>query len=119
MRGASENVHSWCSMNQTPDPLRLGRILAARFHPYRAVEAGFGAGPGCVAGEVRTFDPPVPVPDALAWLERYCHVLLRAHVRLDDGRRLTFERCGAITLRADGAACRPGLLVPVRTESGR
>ena len=76
------------------------------------VEAGFGAGPGCVAGKIEKFESPVSLEDGLHWISSYSHVLKAAHLRLVDGSILWFDRWG-FTRRDDGKqpAPRPGVVV--------
>jgi hypothetical protein len=71
-------------------PGRVLELISARL----VLEAGFAAGPSFVAGEVRRFDPPVPLEEALTWMERFAHVLRGGHILLDDHTGLWFERSG-------------------------
>ena len=60
----------------------------------RVLEAGFGAGPGCVAGLTETFTEPASVEDGLVWLSRYAGFLRIAHLQLEDLSVLFFEPLG-------------------------
>ena len=57
----------------------------------RVLEAGFGAGPACVAGLTETFTEPATVEDGLVWLSRYAGSLKIAHLQLEDLSVLFFE----------------------------
>lgn len=96
----------------------LPEELKARLPALRARECGFGAGPGCCAGEVETFAPPVPIDVAIGWCARYVGVLRRAHVKLDDGGVLWFERDGLYRYDAAGAVTELGLEVAHAAEQG-
>ena len=71
-------------------------------------QAGFGAGPGFVAGRRHTFKSPVMITDGLAWLALYASVFRVAHLRLVDGTTLFFDRASYTSSR-DGGRPRPGL----------
>ncbi len=58
------------------------------------VEAGFGAGPACVAGRTETFVEPVSIEEGLGWLSRHAGVLRVAHLQLEDRSVLFFEPLG-------------------------
>jgi hypothetical protein len=60
----------------------------------KAVEAGFGAGPGCVAGQVQKFVEPVELAEGIYWIEMYRQTLRAAHIMLDDRTVLWFHRDG-------------------------
>lgn len=75
------------------------------------VEAGFGAGPGCIAGKVEAFDPPAPLSDAVAWVHARSHFYKRAHIRLADGFVLWFGPRGFDRAERRSAAPLPGLVV--------
>ena len=75
------------------------------------VEVGFGAGPGCMAGKVEAFDPPAPLPDAVAWVHARSHFYRRAHIRLSDRFVLWFGPRGFDRAERRSAAPRPGLVV--------
>ena len=60
------------------------------------LEAGFGAGPGCVAGKIEKFEALVSIEEGLYWIARYANVLKSAHLRLEDGSILWFNRWGFI-----------------------
>ena len=77
-------------------------------------EAGFGAGPGCMAGKVETFDPPAALPDAVAWVHARSHFYKRAHIRLTDGFVLWFGPWGFDRAEQRSEAPRPGLVVRTR-----
>jgi len=81
------------------------------------VEAGFGAGPGCMAGKVEAFDPPAPLPDAVAWVHARSHFYKRAHIRLSDGFVLWFGPWGFDRAEQRSEAPRPGLAVRARSSS--
>ena len=68
-----------------------------------ATEVGFGAGPGCVAVNIRTLDPPVSLEVALSWLEGYRSVFRRGHVELADGTRLFFDPNGFLRVAPKAA----------------
>ena len=57
----------------------------------RVKEAVFGAGPSCMGKGSQTFDPPASLAEAMAWLERYRHVMRRGLVAFEDGTVLWFE----------------------------
>jgi hypothetical protein len=59
-----------------------------------ATEVGFGAGPGCIAVNLQTLDPPVSLDVAMSWLEDHRSVFRRGHAQLDDGTRLFFDPNG-------------------------
>jgi len=76
------------------------------------LEAGFGAGPGCVGGKVEPFDPPASIEDGLLWLAQYASVFKAAHLRLENGSVLWFDRWGFKRRDdSDRPAPRPGLEV--------
>ncbi len=83
----------------------------------RCVEAGFGAGPGCMAGKVEAFDPPATLPDAVAWVHARSHFYKRAHIWLSDGFVLWFGPWGFDRAEQRSAAPRPGLVVRTRSPS--
>ena len=57
----------------------------------KVVLAGFGAGPGFAAQKTEEFSPPADFDSAMAWLERYGHVLKRARLDFEDGSRMFFH----------------------------
>jgi hypothetical protein len=81
-------------------------ILAA-VTDKRVKEAVFGAGPSCMGKGSQTFDPPAPLAEGIAWLERYRHVLKVGHLAFDDGTALWFDR--HYFLRYDG---KPRMRIP-------
>jgi hypothetical protein len=60
----------------------------------KVIEAGFGAGPSCVAGKVQVFPDPVELAEGVAWIEKYCHIMKAAHLLLDDRTVLWFHPTG-------------------------
>ena len=60
----------------------------------KVLEAGFGAGPGCVAGLTETFSEPASVEDGLVWLSRYAGSLRIGHLQIEDLSVLFFEPLG-------------------------
>jgi hypothetical protein len=101
----------------TPDPIAdleatLPPELLDELHGHEVLEAGFGAGPGCVAGKIERFEPPVPLARGLAWIARWSGVLRKAHLQLDDGSVLWFEPGRFVRWdRAPQRPPRPGLVV--------
>ena len=75
-------------------------------------EAGFGAGVSCCAGEIESFDPPVSLEVAMAWVERSAlDVMKVAHIQLTDGHTRWFRRDGFARVEHREAAPRPGIVV--------
>jgi len=60
------------------------------------LEAGFGAGPGCVAGKIEKYEPPVSIEDGLGWLSSYATIFKPAHLRLEDGSVLWLWQSGCM-----------------------
>ena len=60
----------------------------------RVLEAGFGAGPGCVVGLTEAFTEPVSIEGGLRWLSRYAGALRIAHLQFEDQSTLFFEPLG-------------------------
>lgn len=60
----------------------------------KVVEAGFGAGPGCVAGKIQKYPKPVELAKGISWIKNYRHVLKAAHLLLDDRTTLWFRYDG-------------------------
>ncbi|MBI1944927.1 MAG: hypothetical protein HYS27_04480 [Deltaproteobacteria bacterium] len=63
------------------------------------------------------FAPSVPIDVAVGWCARYVDVLRRAHVTLDDGGVLWFERDGLYRYDAGGAGTDLGLDVVCAPEA--
>lgn len=64
-----------------------------RVRDLRATSVGFGAGPGFVAQRRHTYPEPVHLAEALSWIEAQTS-FKRAHVELEDGRRVLFDPNG-------------------------
>lgn len=102
LRGAaatvSKNSPSKSSIESEPSALldSIPEPLRNEVKQLRANEVGFRTGPGFVAGELKALVPPVPISEALTWLDRYRSVFRKAHVELVDGRRLWFVPTGFI-----------------------
>jgi hypothetical protein len=62
----------------------------------KVIEAGFGAGPSCVAGKVQEYSEPVELAEGVSWIGNYCHVMKAAHLLLDDLTKLWFH-CDGFT----------------------
>lgn len=86
-----------------------------------AIEAGFGAGPGSVAGKVTRFDTPVDLETALNWVETYRDIFRAAHVMLHDRTVLWFDPNGYTRYHATpvSAPPRPGVVVSCKPTSGK
>jgi hypothetical protein len=92
----------------------LGTI-PAEWHERAAaagcLEAGFGAGPACVAGKIHKFDPPASLEEAAAWVQGWAGVLKKAHIQLGDGHVLWFHRSGFWRAEWRETAPRQGVVV--------
>ena len=76
------------------------------------LEAGFGAGPGCVAGKIEKYEPPVSIEDGLGWLSSYATIFKAAHLRLEDGSLLWLWPSGCMRwAHGKQSPPRPGLEV--------
>jgi len=65
--------------------------LREKYRGGVVLEVGFGAGPSCVAGEIKVFREPTDFGTALAWLETRRGVFRRAHLLLADRTVLWFD----------------------------
>jgi hypothetical protein len=83
-------------MHKTYEPLvtTIPDAILAEVSTLRVADVGFGAGPACCAGKFHTYEVPVPLDEALAWIERHRGGLSKAHARLEDGSILWFESSG-------------------------
>jgi len=73
-----------------------------QFAGQAAVEVGFGAGPGCVAVNIKKLDPPTTFESAMAWLEGYRGTFRKGHVQLEGGATLYFDPTGFARVREPG-----------------
>lgn len=78
--------------------------VRAQLGSLKAVEVGFGAGPGCAAVNIKKQDPPITFESALAWLEGYRGTFRKGHVKLEDGTHLFFDPTTFLRVRAPGEA---------------
>ena len=98
-----------------PDPPWPGELpedVQEDIDGLMVLEAGFGAGPGCVAGKIEKYEPPVSIEEGLKWLSRYATVFKAAHLRLEDGSVLWLDRAGFLRYEeGERPAPRPGVVV--------
>ena len=75
--------------------------VATRIDGRTVRQVGFGAGPSFMIGAKKDYDPPVPLAEGFAWIERIRDSIKRAHVFLDDGTTLWFTSVGFEKYSAD------------------
>ena len=91
-------------------PVELPDDLQEQINGLLILEAGFGAGPGCVGGKIEEFEPPVSIEKGLRWLSRYATIFKASHLPLEDGSVLWFNRWGFLRRDEGGRpAPRPGV----------
>lgn len=88
--------------------------LQERAAAMRCAEAGFGAGPGCVAGAVERFPTPAALEEAVTWVHARSHLYKRAHIRLTTGAVLWFGPAGFERAEESAVSPGPGLVMPTR-----
>jgi len=76
--------------------------VRAQVGGLKVVEVGFGAGPGCVAVNIKKQDPPIPFESAMAWLEGYRRTFRKGHVQLEGGPPLLFAPTPFLRVREPG-----------------
>lgn len=100
------------------DNMKFEHLIPAdileRVSKLRVIDAGFGAGPSCIAGMGHSFDPPVSFEEGMAWLEQYFNSLRRGHLRFVDGTTLWFDSTGfdRYDEEVSDELPRPGVVVP-------
>ena len=82
-----EEVLPYCSLVDLVPREIMGMVSL-----LSVVEAGFGAGPGCVAVKRWKYAPPVSFLEAVSDLEQHRGLMRRCHVVFLDGSRLVMDR---------------------------
>jgi hypothetical protein len=72
-----------------------------RIRDLRAINVGFGPGPGFAAQRHHDYPEPVHLSEALAWIEAQTS-FKRAHIELEDGLRVLFDPNGFELIREPG-----------------
>jgi hypothetical protein len=92
--------------------------LLAEVDGVSVCEYGFGAGPGCICGKVCKHTEGCSFDQAIIFLEKYRHVLRRAHIKFSSGlvfwfRRECFDRS---EFKVSPERLRPGLTCVTPTK---
>ena len=94
----------------TTIPAAVLRQIAGK----KALEAGCGCGPSCIAGRIDKFEPPVDLKTAVALMSSWQGIMRRGHILLEDRTVLWFEPSGLYKYDTTPARCppRPGVSIP-------